>query len=78
MGRGVWRVPVAGSRAFVEAAKALEKVVTYVEVEGQGHHVEGRGNFNERAFQRMRVSRFDRGPDVVVFGSSRSSSSRTS
>ena len=36
-----WRVPVDGSRAFVEAAKAAGKDVTYHEVEGQGHHVEG-------------------------------------
>jgi dipeptidyl aminopeptidase/acylaminoacyl peptidase len=36
-----WRVPVSGSRAFVEAAKAAGKSVTYLEVEGQGHHVEG-------------------------------------
>ena len=38
----------------------------------EGHEVEGRGNFDERVFQRMRVARFDRAPDVVVFGSSRS------
>ena len=36
-----WRVPVEGSRAFVAAAEAAGKAVTYVEVEGQGHHVEG-------------------------------------
>jgi len=36
-----WRVPVEGSRSFVDAAKAAGKDVTYVEVEGQGHHVEG-------------------------------------
>jgi dienelactone hydrolase len=40
-GANDWRVPVAGSRAFVEAAKAAGKSVTYLEVEGQGHHVEG-------------------------------------
>ena len=36
-----WRVPVEGSRAFVKAAEAAGKQVTYVEVEGQGHHIEG-------------------------------------
>ena len=36
-----WRVPVEGSRSFAEKAKAAGKDVTYVEVAGQGHHVEG-------------------------------------
>lgn len=35
------RVPVAESRRFVEAAKALGKDVTYVELEGQGHGYKG-------------------------------------
>lgn len=42
-----WRVPVAGSQAFVEAAKAAGKTVTYHEVEGQGHHIEGQGRIVE-------------------------------
>jgi len=36
-----WRVPVDESRQFVEAARAAKKPVQYVEVEGQGHHIEG-------------------------------------
>lgn len=40
-GENDWRVPVAGSRAFAEAARALNKPVTYVEVKGQGHSIEG-------------------------------------
>jgi dipeptidyl aminopeptidase/acylaminoacyl peptidase len=36
-----WRVPVEGSRAFAAAAEAAGKPVTYVEVEGQGHQIEG-------------------------------------
>jgi dipeptidyl aminopeptidase/acylaminoacyl peptidase len=40
-GSNDWRVPVEGSRAFVERARAAGKRVTYFEVEGQGHHVEG-------------------------------------
>ncbi|NVB38072.1 S9 family peptidase [Pseudenhygromyxa sp. WMMC2535] len=40
-GANDWRVPVDGSRAFVEAAEAAGKQVTYVEVPGQGHHIEG-------------------------------------
>lgn len=36
-----WRVPVEGSRAFAAAAEAAGKPVTYVEVEGQGHRIEG-------------------------------------
>jgi len=35
------RVPPAQSKAFADAAKALGKDVTYVELEGQGHHVTG-------------------------------------
>lgn len=42
-----WRVPVEGSRAFVEAAKAAGKDVTYHEVEGQGHHIEGQARIAE-------------------------------
>jgi dienelactone hydrolase len=42
-----WRVPVAGSRAFVEAAKAAGKTVVYHEVDGQGHHIEGQGRIVE-------------------------------
>lgn len=40
-GANDWRVPVEGSRAFVEAATAAGKTVRYHEVEGQGHHIEG-------------------------------------
>lgn len=40
-GSNDWRVPVDGSRAFAAAAKAAGKDVTYLEVEGQGHHIEG-------------------------------------
>jgi dipeptidyl aminopeptidase/acylaminoacyl peptidase len=40
-GAADWRVPVEGSRAFAEKAEALGKAVTYREVPGQGHHVEG-------------------------------------
>lgn len=36
-----WRVPVEGSRAFAAKAEALGKPVTYLEVEGQGHRIEG-------------------------------------
>lgn len=36
-----WRVPVEGSRAFAAAAEAAGKPVTYVEIDGQGHHIEG-------------------------------------
>ena len=36
-----WRVPPDESRRFVAAARELDKPVQYVEVEGQGHHVEG-------------------------------------
>lgn len=38
------RVEVTESRAFVEAARALEKPVTYVEFEGQGHGISGLEN----------------------------------
>ena len=40
-GENDWRVPVEGSRAFARAAEAAHKPVTYVEIKGQGHHVEG-------------------------------------
>ena len=40
-GSNDWRVPVAGSREFAERAKAVGKAVTYIEVEGQGHRIEG-------------------------------------
>jgi dipeptidyl aminopeptidase/acylaminoacyl peptidase len=40
-GEADWRVPVEGSRAFAQKAKSLGKAVTYREVAGQGHHVEG-------------------------------------
>jgi dipeptidyl aminopeptidase/acylaminoacyl peptidase len=40
-GANDWRVPVDGSREFAHKAETLGKSVTYVEVEGQGHHVEG-------------------------------------
>ncbi len=36
-----WRVPVDESRQFAQAAKAQGKPVQYVEIEGQGHHIEG-------------------------------------
>jgi dipeptidyl aminopeptidase/acylaminoacyl peptidase len=42
-----WRVPVDGSRKFTEAAKAAGKQVTYVEVEGQGHAIEGQARIVE-------------------------------
>lgn len=42
-----WRVPVQGSREFVEKANAAGKVVTYHEVEGQGHHIEGQARIVE-------------------------------
>jgi dipeptidyl aminopeptidase/acylaminoacyl peptidase len=38
------RVGVTESRAFVEAARSLEKPVTYVEFEGQGHGISGLEN----------------------------------
>lgn len=41
-GSNDWRVPVEGSRAFAAAAEAAGKQVTYLEVEGQGHRIEGR------------------------------------
>jgi dipeptidyl aminopeptidase/acylaminoacyl peptidase len=40
-GENDWRVPVAGSRAFASEAERLGKPVTYLEVAGQGHRVEG-------------------------------------
>jgi dienelactone hydrolase len=40
-GANDWRVPVEGSRAFAAAAEAAGKPVTYVEIEGQGHRIEG-------------------------------------
>lgn len=48
------RVGVTESRAFVEAARQLEKPVTYVEFEGQGHGISGLEN-QVRYFQ----TRFD-------------------
>jgi dienelactone hydrolase len=42
-----WRVPVDGSRTFVEKAKAAGKQVTYLEVQGQGHHIEGQARIVE-------------------------------
>jgi dipeptidyl aminopeptidase/acylaminoacyl peptidase len=38
------RVGVSESRQFVEAAEELDKPVTYVEFEGQGHGISGLGN----------------------------------
>ncbi len=40
-GANDWRVPVVGSQAFTAAAKAAGKQVRYLEIEGQGHHIEG-------------------------------------
>lgn len=40
-GANDWRVPVDGSRSFAAAAQAANKPLTYVEVEGQGHRIEG-------------------------------------
>jgi dipeptidyl aminopeptidase/acylaminoacyl peptidase len=40
-GANDWRVPVEGSRAFAEKAKAAGKPVTYLEIAGQGHRIEG-------------------------------------
>jgi dipeptidyl aminopeptidase/acylaminoacyl peptidase len=53
-GSNDWRVPVQESRQFVRRAKELGKDVTYMEFEGQGHHVEGLAR-KVRAFQ----TRFD-------------------
>ncbi len=36
-----WRVPVDESRQFAAAAREQKKPVQYVEIEGQGHHIEG-------------------------------------
>jgi dienelactone hydrolase len=36
-----WRVPVDESRQFAKAARDLKRPVQYVEIEGQGHHIEG-------------------------------------
>ena len=36
-----WRVPVDESRQFAKAARDMKKPVQYVEIEGQGHHIEG-------------------------------------
>jgi dipeptidyl aminopeptidase/acylaminoacyl peptidase len=62
-----WRVPVEGSRAFASAAAALGKPVTYLEMKGQGHRVEGleriaetweaRLDFLETLFQRTASTR---------------------
>lgn len=60
-GANDWRVPVVGSRAFVEAAKAAGRSVSYLEVEGQGHHVEGQERIVE-AWQ----ARFDFIESVVA------------
>ena len=49
-----WRVPVQESRQFAEAAKARKRPVNYVEIEGQGHHIEGLG-LQVRTYQ----ARFD-------------------
>jgi dipeptidyl aminopeptidase/acylaminoacyl peptidase len=40
-GANDWRVPVDGSRSFAEQATKLGKPVTYLEVAGQGHKIEG-------------------------------------
>jgi dipeptidyl aminopeptidase/acylaminoacyl peptidase len=40
-GANDWRVPVDGSRAFAEKATKLGKPVTYLEIAGQGHKIEG-------------------------------------
>jgi dipeptidyl aminopeptidase/acylaminoacyl peptidase len=66
-GENDWRVPVEGSRAFAKAAAALGKPVTYLEVKGQGHRVEGleriaetweaRFDFLETLFQRATATR---------------------
>ncbi len=40
-GANDWRVPVEGSRAFADQATKLGKSVTYLEVAGQGHRIEG-------------------------------------
>jgi dipeptidyl aminopeptidase/acylaminoacyl peptidase len=63
-GENDWRVPVEGSRAFASAAKAAHKPVTYVEIAGQGHHVEGLERIAQ-AFQ----ARFDF--LMSLFGSAR-------
>lgn len=36
-----WRVPVDESRQFAKAAREQKKPVQYVEIDGQGHHIEG-------------------------------------
>jgi dipeptidyl aminopeptidase/acylaminoacyl peptidase len=59
-GANDWRVPVEGSRAFVKAAEAAGKQVSYHEVEGQGHHIEGQARIVE-AWQ----ARFDFIANVV-------------
>lgn len=38
-----WRVPVDESRQFVKAARDAKRPVSYVEIDGQGHHIEGLG-----------------------------------
>ncbi len=40
-GSNDWRVPVGESQRFAEAGKKIGRPVTYVEFEGQGHHIEG-------------------------------------
>ncbi|MFO7562910.1 MAG: prolyl oligopeptidase family serine peptidase [Enhygromyxa sp.] len=49
-----WRVPVEGSRAFAAKAEALDKPVTYLEVEGQGHRIEGQERIVEAWQARLR------------------------
>jgi dipeptidyl aminopeptidase/acylaminoacyl peptidase len=65
-GSNDWRVPVQQSRQFVQKAKELGKDVTYVEFEGQGHHVEGLAR-KVRAYQ----ARFDFLMDVAEAASAR-------
>ncbi len=38
-----WRVPVEESRQIAKAAAELKRPVNYVEIDGQGHHIEGLG-----------------------------------
>ena len=40
-GSNDWRVPVEESRTFHEKAQALDRPVTYVEFDGQGHGIRG-------------------------------------
>ena len=43
-GTNDWRVPVEESRKFARRARELGKPVTFVEFEGQGHHIRGLRN----------------------------------